>query len=94
MVGITYRKDTNIWYCQIRIPRNGDIPPTTKYIGWSRSEHAAKKIYDQYLIDNKLTDKYVLNFPRKKPVIRKKNDLAALGIERTTDDPDVPPSLF
>ncbi len=90
MVGITYRKNTNIWYCQIRIPKNGDTPAKTKYIGWSRDEHEAKKIYDRYIIDNKLTDKYPLNFPREKPVIRKKGELTL----RTTNDSDVPPPLF
>jgi len=84
MPGCTFRKDKNHWYIQIAIHGT----KKTKYIGSTKTEFEAKRMYDKYIRDNDLTDQYKLNYPRSKPLIKKK-----LWVE-IPDQLEIPPSLF
>jgi len=89
MVGVTYRKDRQMWQIQFR--ERG----TSRYIwvGYHRTKLGAMQMYDQYILDNQDKYKgYKMNFHdhRIKPYIRNRNDIQS---NTDTSEGIIPPAL-
>ena len=87
MVGVTYRKDRDVWQVQFRRHGTGEYI----WVGYHKTKEGAMRMYDQYILDNNMQG-YKMNYHdhRKKPYIRKRTEIQS---NRDSNNDSIPPPL-